>query len=670
MEFALVALGINLFGIISAILMYFVIYPKIINKNVVSRKRNRKRTQQKLYQKLVKVPLLGSSLQSISSKIYVVTAEDDATVQSKAIKIYIISWVGIIGAFIIIALLAVNDIYTFSVTFIICVYMRTILVDSMVGDDTKVLYALVEFLEDMKHKYHETKNIDTALNYAIYEGNGVMTNHGKKLLLAVRTEKNLLKYYSNSLNKYFKIIAGYSYLTKEYGDIKSNGKSLFVRNIYYIVDEINQDLFRRDQLRHYLKWMPLTAIVPLFFIKPIEKWATYLFASADKFYDSGFAFSVQVLLLLFTFGCFTLVKYYDNIRSTSGITVSESKFERRLLKNPLVAYIINLWVPKKSSKKYKKVITLIRESGSIMKIEWLYLRKLICIVGVFIFGIGFSLTLNYRAYSSVLTNSNTNFPSEIILVNGVQEDISEYDAIVLKELMNTTQSTDQALAKSKALLLAEDITEDFMIQEICDRALAKLEYMGNQYLKWYQVLASLVAALVAMDIPVIILRFQKKIRKLGMKDEVFQFDTTILLLMHHESVDMRTVLQWMERFSNVFRIPILKAMYALSMGSERALVKMKIETSFKPFSRLIDNLIMSERITLAKAFDSLETERESYKEERKRHNKRDVAKRVRLARRAGTAPMFAIMYCYMIGPLLWVAGTDLIGTMTKVNTIM
>ena len=43
-----------------------------------------------------------------------------------------------------------------------------------------------------------------------------------------------------------------------------------------------------------------------------------------------------------------------------------------------------------------------------------------------------------------------------------------------------------------------------------------------------------------------------------MEDEVMQFQTIILMLMRIERVNVEMILEWLERYANIFKAPISK----------------------------------------------------------------------------------------------------------------
>ena len=57
-------------------------------------------------------------------------------------------------------------------------------------------------------------------------------------------------------------------------------------------------------------------------------------------------------------------------------------------------------------------------------------------------------------------------------------------------------------------------------------------------------------------VPVIVLKFQVFMRRMDMEDEVMQYQTVILMLMHIERVSVEYILEWLERFAVIFKEPI------------------------------------------------------------------------------------------------------------------
>ena len=144
-------------------------------------------------------------------------------------------------------------------------------------------------------------------------------------------------------------------------------------------------------------------------------------------------------------------------------------------------------------------------------------------------------------------------------------------------------------------------------------------------------LIAMLFAVIGYNLPIWLLFFQAKMRQIEMEDEVMQFQTIILMLMRIERVNVEIILEWLERYSNIFREPISRCVNNYESGPWEALEAMKDEVNYKEFIRIIESLQAAvERIPIAEAFDELDSERDYYQERRKESNARLISKKGRI----------------------------------------
>lgn len=172
---------------------------------------------------------------------------------------------------------------------------------------------------------------------------------------------------------------------------------------------------------------------------------------------------------------------------------------------------------------------------------------------------------------------------------------------------------------------------------------------------WYEVLMCVIIAGISYMIPIWLLTFQIKMRELEKENEVMQFQTIILMLMNIERISVETMLEWLERYSNIFKEPINKCLNNYESGAYEALEKLKEDVSYKDLIRIIEGLQAAvEKISIKEAFDELETEREFYKEKRKEANDRLIARKGLIGKAVGFTPMIILFVGYLIIPLIYV----------------
>ena len=159
-----------------------------------------------------------------------------------------------------------------------------------------------------------------------------------------------------------------------------------------------------------------------------------------------------------------------------------------------------------------------------------------------------------------------------------------------------------------------------------------------------------------------LLFFQVKMRQLEMEDEVMQFQTIILMLMKIERVSVEIILEWLERYANIFKEPITRCVNNYEAGAWEALEQLKNDTTFPLFMRIVESLQAAvEKIPIIEAFDELDTERDYYQEKRKQSNERLISRKAMLGKVFGFAPMICLFVGYLIVPLVVIG----LGSMTS-----
>jgi hypothetical protein len=198
----------------------------------------------------------------------------------------------------------------------------------------------------------------------------------------------------------------------------------------------------------------------------------------------------------------------------------------------------------------------------------------------------------------------------------------------------------------------EDAT-DAEIESDADTIYTKLKTVNGEYFQWFEMLLSLVFAFVGYMSPIWILMFQVKMRQLDMEDEVMQFQTIILMLMKIERVNVEIILEWLERYANIFKEPITKCVNNYEAGAWEALEELKNDVSYVQFIRIIESLQAAvEKIPIKDAFDELDTERAYYQEKRKDSNERLISRKGMIGKVIGFAPMVCLFVGYLIIPLV------------------
>ena len=303
--------------------------------------------------------------------------------------------------------------------------------------------------------------------------------------------------------------------------------------------------------------------------------------------------------------------------------------------------------------------------------EWVYVNRLALVIVVFIVSLFTFLQLHKVAINYEYTQPTTDYD----LIGGLSAkdeakamELTKQDNVFLNmfrgKLDTTTKDIEKAVKNSKYYKDADD--DD--ISTAAERIYKKLQVVNSEYLKWFELLLAFVFSLIAYMAPMWILTFQVKMRQLEMEDEVMQFQTIILMLMRIERVNVEIILEWLERYSNIFRGPITKCVNNYEAGAWEALEEMKNEISYTPMIRIVESMQAAvEKIPIKDAFDELDSEREYYRDKRRESNERLIKKKGMIGKVIGFAPMVCMFVGYLIVPLVFIGLTAMSNSFSSMS---
>ena len=325
--------------------------------------------------------------------------------------------------------------------------------------------------------------------------------------------------------------------------------------------------------------------------------------------------------------------------------------------------VVDLFIPKKGSKEYRKVQQYLKDAASHLKMEWLYMNRIMmaivtCIASIIIFTQMHVVAINY-----IYTEPTTDYD----LMGGLSEkdakkgmEVTEEDNKVLDQFRGKPKTTEKEIEIAVRRLKYYEEADNEEIAKAVKRIDGKLQIINSEYMQWFELLLAFVFAVVAYMAPIWLLIFQVKMRQLEMEDEVMQFQTIILMLMRIERVNVEIILEWLERYSNIFKAPITKCVNNYEAGAWEALEAMKDEVSYIPLIRIVESMQAAvEKIPITDAFDELDSEREYYQEKRKESNERLIKRKGLIGKVIGFAPMVCMFVGYLIVPLVFIGLTSM-----------
>ena len=494
-----------------------------------------------------------------------------------------------------------------------------------------------------------------------------------EILISDDPETELEKYYGIAPNSYLKEFAGVSYLTKEFGDRKVDGASLYLKNVDNITQEMQLEILKRDKLNYVFQSLSVIAIVPVLLLEPLKSWAISNFGFVESWYNGKPGTIVQIAVLLITFISYILVrKLKDNGSTNQRRQAPENPWQAKVYKNKIFKKIVNLVMPKEGTKDYRKLKRLLQDAASNLKMEWVYVNRITLAIIVFIVSLLLFLYLHHISIKFVYEEPTTDYD----LIGGMTDkqkkaamELTEEDNTFLEKfkgkLKTTKKDIEKEVRKSKYYTEATD-------QEITvavDRIYDKLQTINSEYMQWFEFLMAFVFAIAGFMAPIWLLYFQKKMRQLEMEDEVMQFETIILMLMRIERVNVEIILEWLERYSNIFYEQISKCVNNYESGPWEALEDLKNDITYEPLITIVESLQAAvEKIPIKDAFDELDSERDYYREKRKASNEKLISRKGMIGKVIGFAPMVSLFVMYLIVPLVFIGLTSMSSSFASMSS--
>lgn len=623
---------------------------------------------QKLYLTYIKVPFIKRYALKIRRRLEIINIDDEYNTRKGTAKILTKTFAILVPIIILTIMFTSQNVLLMVILLIFELFMIDTFIDGSVDKiDNNILKEQIDFFSEIRHAYHEYNMVEEAIYQVSQDEEKDVSRQGEKIyeiLISEDPENELEKYYDIAPNNFLKEFAGVSYLTKEFGDRKVNGASLYLKNVNNITQEMQLEILKRDKLNYVFQSLSVIAIAPVLMLEPLKNWAVSNFSFTASWYNGKPGMIVQILILLITFVSYILVrKLKDNGSTALNTKNTENPWQARLYKKKLIKRIVDLFIPKKGTKEYRKVQQMLKDSASPLKMEWLYINRITIAIVTFVVSIILFAQLHQVAINYVYTEPTTDYD----IIGGLSEkdekkamELTKQDNVFLDKFRGKINVTEAQIKNAVASSKYYTDSEDSEIETAAKRIYKKLQIVNSEYMKWFELLLAFVFALVGYMGPMGLLLFQVKMRQLEMEDEVMQFQTIILMLMRIERVNVEIILEWLERYSNIFKPSITKCVNNYEAGAWEALEAMKDEITYLPLIRIIESLQAAvEKIPIKDAFDELDSEREYYQAKRKESNERLIKRKGMIGKVIGFAPMVCLFVGYLIIPLVFIGLTSM-----------
>ena len=632
---------------------------------------------QKLYIKFQKAPFIKRYLYKIRRRLEINNLDDEYLTRMQTAKI-------IFRAVILVTLLTIgvvvvthNNLLLMGIILIFELFIIDTLTDSMVDKiDNNLLLQQIDFFAALRHSYHETNMVGEAIYVTAQDTDAVeVSRQAEKIFEILNSsdpETELEKYYDVAPNNYLKEFAGISFLTQEFGDRKVNGESLYLKNLENITQEMQLEILKRDKLDYTFKSISVISIVPVLFLEPLKNWATNNFGFTVAFYEGKSGMLVQLGVILLTIISYILIRKLKDNGSVKRVEDTQNPWQEKLYKNKLIKKVVDMFMPKQHTAQERKEKRLLQDAAAKQKLHWLYVSRLTMSIIAFIGAIITIIALHAIQVNFQYTNPTSDYDLIGTAEGGELKKAkatTERQNKVLDKLKGPGKTVDdKEIKKVMSKIKDYDDKSDTDIKKEIKQIKKKLNIINKEYISWIEILIAFVVGYLGYMAPYLIIKFQVKLRIMEMEDEVMQYQVIILMLMRLERVDVEMILEWLDRYADIFKEQISKCLNNYESGAYEALEEMKEEVTYQEFIRIIESLQSAvEKVPIKEAFEELESDRDYYRDKRKETNARLIDKKGRIGKAVGFAPMVVMFVGYLIFPLMYIGMTSMSSVFTSLQ---
>ncbi|WP_339186894.1 hypothetical protein MKX33_23845 [Paenibacillus sp. FSL R5-0490] len=607
----------------------------------------------------MKVPLLSAYILQVQKRISFRHVGDEPSLRRLTMTVVLIILGGYGGISVILFLLQPG------IAFVILSVLCAVVLNSLVLDmclsrmEKRLLVQMLDLFADVRHRYHQHGMVEEALYEAAEAGTGEAAEQVRLIYEALTSpdpNEALERYYEVAPNRFLKGFAGVSYMVMEFGDKDRAQGSIYLKGLGNLTQEIHLEILRRDKLDYLLKGLNIIALVPVLFTAPIERWARVSFPTMDEFYRSKIGFVTKIsiyVIIILAYLLLQRLQQYDETRYRSGH--KHSWLDQFLYKQIFIRKLAMLFAAKPGSTQYSQTIRLMRESSSELKYEWLAIRRVLLFAGCLVLTMGCILLLhqverNHILYDPIRDDRMFGAMAETDLRKA--EEKTALDQSVLESVEMNRGATYEEVSKALQQLSPVQLDHDTQ-NETITRIMQKLEVYNKQYVRWWEMIIAILMGAAGYYMPVWLMLFQRKMRRLDMRHEIYQFQTVISILREMDRMSVEEILEWLNRFAVIFKRPLQKCLLHFEHGPELALEQLKEEAGLPEFQRLVDKLQLAlGKISIREAFDDLESMMAFYFEQRKQEYSKMIDVKASWGRTIGFTPMYALIFLYLVIPLV------------------
>lgn len=613
----------------------------------------------KSYVIFIKIPPLRYYVDRCERRLSTLQINDEFELRRMTMKmVYSLLFVSMSG---IVLLLFLHPTVSFFIVFLITgVIIQRLMLDTFVQKlERRLLEQMLRFFTEIRYAYHRHGSVEDAIEEAgeaVGQEIGIQANKIYEAITSAKPEEELEKYNEIAPNRFLKVFAGISKLIIEFGDRKRATGSIYLQGIANLTQEVQLDLLRRNKLDYLLKGLHIIALVPMFFMHPVEMWARSNFPLMDFFYLSKLGIVIKIILFLIILLSYILLQKL-HIEEHSRYQVGQHKvpWEAKLYKWSWVRQVVDSFIPRANTNQFHITNQLLKETNYHLKLPWFQVRRVLCFVVSMLLSLAVFVGIHEITKKTIIAEAPVGY-TMFGKINRQDEAkaaaATRFEAKIIHKVKASRQYSNETVTD----LVSNSLNNTNVITATVERIVSKLDRMNSEYLKWWEVIISIAIGACAYYMPYLLLVFRRKMLLMEMRQEVYQLGTILMMLKELERISVEEMLEWMYNYSTIFKSPIQKCLLDYDCDAQLALERLKQDIILEEFQNLVDKLLMSiEKIPIQRAFDDLEGERSYHFEQRQFAYEKSINTKAEIGRIIGFTPMYSLILGYLVIPLIWMS---------------
>ncbi len=581
---------------------------------------------------------------------------DENSITRRVNRIFLTAILSGAAALALFIWMADGDVFYICLDIWIVLVLVTFIIDwSFSRLEDKQLLQFGDFLTDTRHYYHETNMIDSAIYMTLSDLPAEVGLHAEKIYemtASPETVQEVDKYAKSRPNRFFMTFAAICASIKEYGDKVIEGSRLFLINVNYLKEELIIEITKRKRNNYLFSGLVFIVLSPVFFLKPIEAWMQTNMPEIKSYYEGAYGTLSCIATFIASFAAYQMI---GSLKDGKVDELQEHKTLQNLARVPVIQSIL----VKIENRNYSKTLRIgddLKMTGDKTGTRAFLLKRILFALAFFILFNILSFIVVEKQSHDLMTNFEKAFENSIVPNEDYRLTLEE----TAREYAGSYKYMSDQTYEEMCEELAKKISVTNSLKPVYAREVAKVvtdRYLEDQnvYYTWWMLLLSFGAAGIGYAIPLGLLKYRISVMKMSMDDEVAQFRTLMLILMHEDGVTIDVILEWLERFSFCFKDSIQKCIANLEQDQQRQLQILKDSESFPAFRRFVDNLLAVDKAGVVGAFDEIKTEREFYKQTRQEDNIRISEKKASIGRTIAFIPFIVVLMGHLIVPFAFYA---------------